>query len=33
LLGSVCPGGASRKRHSGGNWTPSPEWLTDAQHL
>jgi uncharacterized membrane protein (UPF0136 family) len=31
--GSVSPRGASRKRHSGSNWTPSPEWLTDAQHF
>ncbi len=33
VLGSVSPRGAARKRHSGSNWTPSPEWLTDAQHL
>jgi hypothetical protein len=33
VLGSVSPRGASRKRHSGSNWTPSPEWLTDAQDL
>jgi uncharacterized membrane protein (UPF0136 family) len=31
--GSVGPRLAPRKRHSGGNWTPLPEWLTDAQHL
>ena len=30
---SVGPTRAPRKRHSGGNWTPWREWLTDAQHL
>ncbi len=33
VLGILSPRGESRKRHSGSNWTPSPEWLTDAQHL